>query len=179
MKWGVRRYQNKDGTLTTAGKKHYDTYNKYKKLHNTYSNLKRKSFDHPNNEKAYLNAHKAAGELDKYEGSNRKSIKIGRKIAANKGDFQANKYLNEHRGTKQAVGSALSAVVAIRAGKKAVKYVLASNTWKAFNANDMARVNRNMGLRRAALGVIAASGSVTLGILSRRNLKNKLKEKTS
>lgn len=23
MKWGVRHYQNKDGTLTTAGKKHY------------------------------------------------------------------------------------------------------------------------------------------------------------
>ena len=22
MKWGVRRYQNKDGTLTAAGKKH-------------------------------------------------------------------------------------------------------------------------------------------------------------
>ena len=25
MKWGVRRYQNKDGTLTEAGKKRYDT----------------------------------------------------------------------------------------------------------------------------------------------------------
>lgn len=25
MKWGVRRYQNSDGTLTAAGKKHYDT----------------------------------------------------------------------------------------------------------------------------------------------------------
>lgn len=24
QKWGVRRYQNKDGTLTEAGKKHYD-----------------------------------------------------------------------------------------------------------------------------------------------------------
>lgn len=24
MKWGVRRYQNPDGTLTPAGKKHYD-----------------------------------------------------------------------------------------------------------------------------------------------------------
>lgn len=24
MKWGVRRYQNKDGTLTSAGKKHYN-----------------------------------------------------------------------------------------------------------------------------------------------------------
>ena len=23
MKWGVRRYQNKDGTLTNAGKRHY------------------------------------------------------------------------------------------------------------------------------------------------------------
>ena len=25
MKWGVRRYQNKDGTLTNAGKKRYST----------------------------------------------------------------------------------------------------------------------------------------------------------
>ena len=25
MKWGVRRYQNADGTLTTAGKKRYGT----------------------------------------------------------------------------------------------------------------------------------------------------------
>ena len=25
MKWGVRRYQNKDGTLTKAGKKRYGT----------------------------------------------------------------------------------------------------------------------------------------------------------
>ena len=24
MKWGVRRYQNKDGTLTAAGQKRYD-----------------------------------------------------------------------------------------------------------------------------------------------------------
>ena len=24
MKWGIRRYQNKDGTLTEAGKKHRD-----------------------------------------------------------------------------------------------------------------------------------------------------------
>lgn len=27
MKWGVRRYQNKDGTLTAAGKKRYDKLN--------------------------------------------------------------------------------------------------------------------------------------------------------
>lgn len=28
MKWGVRRYQNPDGTLTAAGKKRYDKYMK-------------------------------------------------------------------------------------------------------------------------------------------------------
>ena len=26
MKWGVRRYQNKDGTLTSEGKKHVSDY---------------------------------------------------------------------------------------------------------------------------------------------------------
>ena len=33
QKWGVRRYQNKDGTLTEAGKKHY---------HPNYSDSQRK-----------------------------------------------------------------------------------------------------------------------------------------
>lgn len=29
MKWGVRRYQNKDGSLTAEGKKHVSNYKKY------------------------------------------------------------------------------------------------------------------------------------------------------
>lgn len=36
MKWGVRRYRNKDGTLTPAGKKRYgddDVHEDYKKAH--------------------------------------------------------------------------------------------------------------------------------------------------
>lgn len=36
MKWGVRRYQNADGSLTEAGKKHYQDYkesnNRYQKV---------------------------------------------------------------------------------------------------------------------------------------------------
>lgn len=31
MKWGVRRYQNKDGSYTDAGKKHVMSYKEYKK----------------------------------------------------------------------------------------------------------------------------------------------------
>ena len=34
MKWGVRRYQNKDGSLTPAGKKRYgDQHDDYRKAH--------------------------------------------------------------------------------------------------------------------------------------------------
>ena len=32
MKWGVRRYQNKDGTLTPSGKKRYSSKNKKKNV---------------------------------------------------------------------------------------------------------------------------------------------------
>lgn len=39
MKWGVRRYQNKDGTLTAAGKKRYseDESEDHKKAHSSKS----------------------------------------------------------------------------------------------------------------------------------------------
>lgn len=33
QKWGVRRYQNKDGSLTAAGRKHYDIAGEYAKKH--------------------------------------------------------------------------------------------------------------------------------------------------
>lgn len=38
MKWGVRRYQNKDGSLTPAGKKRYDdTHEDYRRAHDKKS----------------------------------------------------------------------------------------------------------------------------------------------
>ena len=41
MKWGVRRYQNKDGSLTPAGKKHVNDY----KTHRSNLNNLRKQGD--------------------------------------------------------------------------------------------------------------------------------------
>lgn len=32
MKWGVRRYQNKDGSLTSAGQKRYNAYSTHEKM---------------------------------------------------------------------------------------------------------------------------------------------------
>lgn len=59
MKWGIRRYQNKDGTLTKAGKKRYNTINtinskRLEKLLNKfeaikkmeYSDMERKNVQH-------------------------------------------------------------------------------------------------------------------------------------
>lgn len=52
MKWGVRRYQNKDGSLTDAGKKHIESVRRIKKvddsqadidnIHSTFSKKERK-----------------------------------------------------------------------------------------------------------------------------------------
>ena len=40
MKWGVRRYQNADGSLTKAGKKRYEEYDKYgNKRKGPFSNM--------------------------------------------------------------------------------------------------------------------------------------------
>jgi hypothetical protein len=42
MKWGVRRYQNEDGTLTPAGKKRYAEASKY--LNAGYKNLQNQMY---------------------------------------------------------------------------------------------------------------------------------------
>ena len=41
MKWGVRRYQNKDGSLTTAGKKHYSNMSNDKLQKTLYKQVKK------------------------------------------------------------------------------------------------------------------------------------------
>lgn len=49
MKWGIRRYQNKDGSLTRLGKKHQqralESIRKDKETNEDYKNKKRKDFD--------------------------------------------------------------------------------------------------------------------------------------
>ena len=41
MKWGVRRYQNKDGSLTPKGKKRYDNMSDDKLQKTLYKQVKR------------------------------------------------------------------------------------------------------------------------------------------
>ena len=46
QKWGVRRYQNKDGSLTPAGKKRYDNWSDDAK---TATSLKKKNINEMSN----------------------------------------------------------------------------------------------------------------------------------
>ena len=57
QKWGIRRYQNEDGTLTESGKKHYI------KTQNRASNLQKKA-EH-NKAKAVKDRDRAAKYYDK------------------------------------------------------------------------------------------------------------------
>lgn len=64
MKWGVRRYQNKDGTLTPAGKKRISK--KYKK-----SSTKAASTLQRNYQKMYIDSYNKAADYMNSEGINK------------------------------------------------------------------------------------------------------------
>ena len=80
QKWGVRRFQNKDGSLTPAGKKRYDdgegSYN-YGKDSGNRKVVRVPKGSNDNNYESTLNKVKSAGkivdEMKKYSNSSQKS----------------------------------------------------------------------------------------------------------
>ena len=115
MKWGVRRYQNPDGSLTEAGKKRYQKYvNKIEKLNkqhekedrgpqkklSKYSEKARKIDKKSSKQKRAVDYTRTAnGELavvyDKTNKLKRKSAKLANKIArAQRKLYEIDKYYN-------------------------------------------------------------------------------------
>lgn len=84
MKWGVRRYQNKDGTLTSAGRKRIDTKAGYY-LNPKYND--KKSVNRKAVSKEYTDAYHElmrkhgidASRMDGYEASRQLEKKSGKK----------------------------------------------------------------------------------------------------
>lgn len=110
MKWGVRRYQNPDGTLTPAGKKRYggeEIHEDYKRVHDGKSVkvMSDKELRERNNrlnmEQQYAQMTKkksqgkkivqgviaTAGTLAALEGASKTYAKYGRKIVEGLGDY--------------------------------------------------------------------------------------------
>jgi hypothetical protein len=83
MKWGVRRYQNKDGSLTPRGKKRYEA--ELKKVREQEKVLKNRQATRAKIEKLEARKKAAADEqdaLDAAEGKNKKHKLFGRKAKA-------------------------------------------------------------------------------------------------
>lgn len=80
MKWGIRRYQNKDGTLTPAGKKRYKReLEKVKQAEKTLKNkqkTKAKFDDLEQRKKAIKEQEKAMKEKPKVEKSSKKKKNV-------------------------------------------------------------------------------------------------------
>ena len=95
MKWGVRRYQNKDGTLTPAGVKKYATAGYARDSKKANNTLGGKLYD------TYTGAHKINAR-ERYEQASKK-----------KNEARAEKYLAEKRADR--------AKAKAKAGKMALK----------------------------------------------------------
>lgn len=105
QKWGVRRYQNADGTLTAAGKKHYAKDKAVRK--NERQAAGSGSLTNPNNSFAARKYQEAKGDLNRlkvnpgndYEKYLRDMSEVGsRREAAfkeSKANFKANKTLGQ------------------------------------------------------------------------------------
>ena len=100
QKWGVRRFQNKDGSLTDKGVKKYATKVYTQDSYNSNKTSQGKAFD------KYTGAHKIVGKA-KYETSSNKANKA-----------RAEKYLQEKRTpVNKKIGKAIDKKIAKRAEK--------------------------------------------------------------
>ena len=88
MKWGMRRYQNKDGSLTPRGQKHYAQTGEYGfkyKSHATkkYTRKAAKAEKKGDLEKAkkFANRAKRSAELDAREQEGAKKVSLGKALA--------------------------------------------------------------------------------------------------
>lgn len=110
MKWGVRRYQNPDGTLTAKGRKKItkatnklsNNYSKFKRNEDMNSKLNAEYEQHVKNKKAFELYDKAALDLNKisqndnysalYRDSSKRQIKKISKIDPKLGNELSKKY---------------------------------------------------------------------------------------
>lgn len=153
MKWGVRRYQNYDGTYTAAGLKHYKNAEKrYDTLNENYKNTK----------KAYKSGAASKGEL--------KRAKIARKYAKNvlskeydqlKQDKLADKGKERYASGKTITGNSAilnTTVSALTTGATAAAYAGYMGYGKNIvtkygNFDSMTLIAAGLGTGAAALGI--------------------------
>ena len=109
MKWGVRRYQNKDGSLTPKGVKRYATKAYAKKVYEANTDKVGKIYD------KYTGAHKIAAKAKYEQSSTKKNTEAANKYLADKSKSSAE--TRKRVGQSIVKGSNTAVKVLDKAGK--------------------------------------------------------------
>lgn len=145
MKWGRRRYQNKDGSLTSAGEKRYAEKGYAEDALKSNKTRAGKAYDRA------TGAHKVAGKM-KAESSSKSENRE-----------RANKYLNE-RTTKKT----RDAVNKLSTGKALAETAL-MGSYGSLVYNSLRSRGASRGKAAAQAVINNALNNITLGELSRRS----------
>lgn len=119
MKWGVRRYQNSDGTLTAAGKKRYGT--EYEHARQVARDKRDKSYEKAMNDSGASRVRKLNRAADEYDYDlNKVSKDIESKIRKDVGDEMEAKANIAKESSKMAneLGTTNSAIAKLRRRKE-------------------------------------------------------------
>ena len=176
MKWGVRRYQNEDGSLTAAGEKRYNSTDRYARMKEKGEQLKKEAEEeyyktetgkyekqwrkkHPNDDWDNLGDDPKYGEL--YDKEEKILDAIDRKRSDANTLIGAKTYVKDQAVGQFALGAALATpVVAIATavniakGKSAVAPLLIGGAFATLNAasaaasapKDLEKVAKKYGL---------------------------------
>ena len=99
MKWGVRRYQNSDGSLTNAGKNRYNVY--ARKTGKKYEFMKKLARSQETKDALDREKQRA---MDKAQIRHIKALKLGMAVAAGLMAYTISKKLIGSNGGMQAIG---------------------------------------------------------------------------
>ena len=153
MKWGVRRYQNKDGTLTPAGKRHQDKYDEKiaksasKALRKTYSVDYKYKQGRISESKGFSKLQKIDDKFEKDKAKIERKAEIDRlaaTISRKKGDTKSIK-------------------------KRAAKYVIDKN----MTVSDALRKSRQVAKgKQLCAGVLALAIGSTIGSIIKQKVEN-------
>jgi len=153
QKWGVRRYQNLDGSLTAAGKKrYYDAKSEYQRAKNDYKSG-RDSYGNVVTAKRKLRESKDLLKRAKKADAGKYMYESGKTITSNEDAIRRNKKMMNTVGTIAALSIAAHNLAKQRGiGEKEVTFAIDNNLHHV-NQRDV-----------AALAVIGASAAASLGL---------------
>lgn len=198
MKWGIRRYQNKDGTLTEAGKNKLKTYkaNEISKLNKRASNLEDEhNINKITNEyiskkaKANNNTKKVEKykKIQKEENEEYNKIKNDLETQKKKiNNYKLSDYLAETSYVKQQnAKKTVSDVLKLAAASTAITTVVAGLSGSYYSPRDLVGHAKKRGIGSAAgllaedVGATAAVSAVLTGMSTIAYLGQKVNEKVT